>query len=62
MTHIPCLGIMDLAWGTADGSFPDTAGHDKPPPPPDEYGTLIKLEVLCFLKVARVNDIESDEV
>ena len=37
MTHMPCGGVLDLAHGPSDGFFRDTAGHDKPPPPPEEW-------------------------
>jgi hypothetical protein len=37
MTHVPCLGIRDLANAAVDGFYFDTAGHDRPPPPPAEW-------------------------
>jgi hypothetical protein len=54
MTHMPCLGIMDLANGTADGFFRDTAGHAKPPPPPAEYASPCLINYFKIIVVCRI--------
>eukprot|EP00455_Lapot_gusevi_P010943 TRINITY_DN15015_c0_g1_i4.p1 TRINITY_DN15015_c0_g1~~TRINITY_DN15015_c0_g1_i4.p1 ORF type:complete len:311 (-),score=72.13 TRINITY_DN15015_c0_g1_i4:63-995(-) len=37
ITHSPPRAVMDVAHGNEDGVANDTAGHERPPPPPAEW-------------------------